>query len=171
MFSAWEPAGTPRPSQTNPSLRILVVDDDIAIRRLNAEVLKRSGYRVDTAEDGEAGWKALQTIGYEPDGYDLLITDHDMPGLTGLDLARKLRAERMAMPIIMATGKLPEEEFIRHPWLQPAAMLFKPYTVAELLATVKQVLRATESDRAHMTPPPIWKSQPPAEGLYGENMP
>jgi DNA-binding response OmpR family regulator len=152
-------------SQTNLPRRILVVDDDSDIRFLNAEVLKRSGYQVDTAEDGEAGWKALHAVSYAPDSYDLLITDHDMPGLSGLDLVKKLRAARMELPVIMATGKLPKEEFTRYPWLQPAATLLKPYTIEELLGIVREVLRTTDSAGAQVKLLPDWRSQPPADGL------
>ena len=58
----------------NPSQRILVVEDDVAIRQLNALVLVRSGYQVDAAEDGAAGWEALHAK-----NFNLLITDHNMP--------------------------------------------------------------------------------------------
>jgi CheY-like chemotaxis protein len=83
--------------QTSPPRRILVVEDDSVIRRLNAEVLTRSGYQVNTVEDGAAAWNAL--VG---DGYDLMITDNMMPTLTGEELLKKLRAARMAVPVIMA---------------------------------------------------------------------
>ena len=146
--------------------RILVVDDDSDILLLNSEVLKRSGYQVDTAEDGEAGWKALHAASYAPDSYDLLITDHDMPGLTGLDLIKKLRAARMELPFIMATGKLPAQELARNPWLQPAATLLKPYSIEALLETVRDVLYATHSSAcAQLPPPPHWQSQPLADPL------
>ena len=118
-----------------PRCRILVVDDDLSLRQLSAEVLSRSGYEVDAAEDGAAAWEALNA-----DSYDLMITDNNMPRLTGIELLKKLYATRMALPFIMATGKLPEEEFTQFPWLQPAATLLKPYTVEELLGTVKKVL-------------------------------
>src|ERR1035441_6822218 len=95
-----EPAGATVQCQTSPPCRILVVDDEPDIRRLNAEVLKSSGYEVDTAEDGKAGWQALQAVTHAPDSYDLLITDHNMPELSGLALVKKLRAARMALPVI-----------------------------------------------------------------------
>jgi DNA-binding response OmpR family regulator len=117
-----------------------VVEDDRDLRQLNARALIHSGYAVDTAEDGAAGWEALQA-----NRYDLVITDNNMPRLTGIELLKKLCAARMALPVIMATGTLPKEEFTRHPWLQPAATLLKPYTVEALLGTVKNVLRATDS--------------------------
>ena len=107
-----EAASTPLQSQTNPPDHILVVEDDNFFRRLNAAVLAQSGYEVDTAEDGAAAWQALNT-----DSYDLLITDNRMPKVSGVDLLKKLRAARMVLPVIMATGTLPKEELARYPWL------------------------------------------------------
>lgn len=126
----------PLQSQSNPLHHILVVEDDTSIRQLIAAMLKRSGYAVDAAKDGAAAWEALNA-----DSYDLLITDNSMPKVTGVELLKKLRAARMELPVIMATGVLPEVEFARYPWLQPAATLLKPYTAVEMLRTVKKVLR------------------------------
>ena len=150
------------PIQHEPSApqHILVVDDDSGIRTFSTRALVGSGYRVDTAEDGAAAWEALQIK-----AFNLLITDNDMPGLTGIELVKKLHSARMALPVIMATGKSPKEEFTRYPWLQPAATLLKPYTIAELLGTVKEVLRATDSPREQVDPLPNWRSQPSAFGL------
>ena len=121
-----------------------MVDDDPDIRCFNAEVLESSGYHVDTAEDGLAGWKALHASCHAPESYALLITDHDMPGLSGLALVKKARAARMALPVIMATGTLPTEDlFTRYPWLHPAVALVKPYSTDQLLGTVEKILRAT----------------------------
>jgi DNA-binding response OmpR family regulator len=119
----------------NLSQRILVVEDEPAIRQFNAQVLARSGYQVDAAEDGAAGWEALHA-----NHFDLLLTDHDMPRLSGLDLVKKVRAARMTLPVILATGALPEEELKRHPWLQLAATLLKPFSPHQLVETVKKVL-------------------------------
>ena len=118
--------------------RILVVEDDIDIRHLNAEVLMDSGYHVDVAEDGAVAWDALQL-----NHYDLLITDNAMPKVTGIELLQKLHAARMMLPVIMATGTLPEEEYTQSIWFHPAAMLLKPYTLADFLRTVKEVLHGT----------------------------
>ena len=138
------PARTALPFQTNPPDHILVAEDDIFFRRLNTEVLERSGYEVDAAADGAAAWQALNT-----DGYDLLITDNSMPRVSGVELLKKLRAARMTLPVIMATGVLPTEEFIRFPWLQPAATLLKPYTGEEMLRIVKKVLREADATADH----------------------
>jgi DNA-binding response OmpR family regulator len=137
------PTGSlPLQCQAKMAHRILVVEDEPDIRRINAVILHRAGYHVDTAVDGLAGWKALQAVRHAPENYDLLITDHDMPGLTGLALVKKLRDAHMALPIIMATGELPMEDLMnRYTWLQPAVTLMKPYSTKALLRTVKAVLR------------------------------
>jgi DNA-binding response OmpR family regulator len=154
-----EPASAPVQCRRSPPPRILVVEDEADIRRLNAEVLKSFGYKVDTAEDGMAGWKALHAARHAPDSYALLITDHDMPELTGLDLIKKLRVARMALPIIMATGRLlPEDLFTRYGWLQPVATLVKPYSVEQLLGTVETVLRTADGARQQIASPPNWLS-------------
>ena len=123
----------------NPPHHILVVEDDLLLRQLNTRALSSSGYEVDVAADGAAAWQAL-----ENDNYDLVITDNSMPKVTGVELLKKLRAARMVLPVIMATGILPEDEFTRCPWLQPAATLLKPYTSEEMLRTVEKVLRETD---------------------------
>ena len=150
-------------SRTDPPLRILVVEDEPDIRRLNAEVLQNSGFKVDTAEDGKAGWKA---VSHAPESYALLITDHNMPGLTGLALVKKLRDARMTLPVIMATAAFPGGDlFIRYPWLQPDAALPKPYTMEELLVTVRSFLHAPDGDCGQDAPPPDRPSQPPVYDL------
>lgn len=130
------PAGAPLTSQPSPPARILVVDDDEEIRHLNTSLLARSGYEVESVQDGAAAWDAL-----ELSNYDLVVTDNRMPKLTGVELLQKLRAARMDVPVIMATGIVPDGEFTQKPWLRPAITLVKPYTIAELLGAVKQVLR------------------------------
>lgn len=122
--------------QSKLPLRILLVEDDAAVRSLNADVLTRVGYVVDTAKDGESGWAALR-IGH----YDLLVTDNTMPGMSGLELIKKVRSEDISMSVILASGTVPAEELNRIPWLQVNALLPKPYTIQELLRTVNQVLR------------------------------
>jgi len=133
--------------EPNPPHHILVVDDEPDIRQLNTEVLIDSGYQVDTAEDGAIAWQALNT-----NSYDLLITDHHLPKVSGIELLRKLRAARMVLPVIMATGHLPKDGFTRYPWLRPAVTLLKPYIVEEFLGAVKKVLRAADNaaDRAQL---------------------
>ena len=154
-----EPASAQVRCGINPAQRILVVDDDISVRHLTTEVLVYSGYRVDTAEDGAVAWDTLQI-----NSYDLLVTDHNMPKVSGVELLKKVRLARMALPTILVSGAMPREELNRHAWLQIQATLLKPYTVPELLGTVKEVLRATEGAREPIAPPNR-QSQPPVVGL------
>jgi len=144
----------------NLPCRILVVDEDRDLRRLYAEALARPGYQVDGAEDGFAGWEALQA-----NHYNLLITEHDLPDLSGVELVRKLRAARMALPVVMAAGRLPKDELAQDPSLQFAATLLKPFAIDALLDTVNNVLRATDSSREQRDPPPKWTCQPLPNGL------
>ena len=148
-------AGAPVQCRTGPPRRILVVEDEPDLRRLNAEVLQNSGYEVETAEDGKAGWEALHATRHSPESYALLITDHDMPGLSGLALVKKVRAARMALPVIMATGRLPAGDILnRYPWLPPAVTLPKPYSIGQLLRMVQAVLRTVGGARAAAPQPP-----------------
>jgi len=117
--------------------RILVVEDEPLMRHLNSKILIDVGYQVDAAEDGAAAWDTLQEK-----SYDLLITDNFMPRVTGVELIEKLRAAHIPVPVIMATGAFPHEEFVKHPHLQPDATLLKPYTAEEFLGAVKKVLCA-----------------------------
>jgi DNA-binding response OmpR family regulator len=146
--------------QATPFNRILVVDDDAELRLLSAAVLVDSGYQVDTAEDGAAGWDALHAK-----HYDLLITDNNMPKVSGVELVKKLRSARMALPVILTSGALPTELLNRQPWLRLAATLAKPFAVDELLDTVKKVLRVTESRYEEIEPLPNSRSQPSEHGL------
>ncbi|MCL4180139.1 MAG: response regulator [Verrucomicrobia bacterium] len=122
-----------------PAHRILVVEDNTVIRELNVRVLALVGYQVDGAEDGVAGWQLL-----DGGSFDLLITDHEMPRLSGLELVKQVRSAGMTLPIIMATGRLPEEELERLPWLQLDATLLKPFSPDQLRQTVKRVLCPAE---------------------------
>ena len=136
------PVGTPIQARTNSLCRILLVDDDPEIRSLYAEVLAESGYHVDTATDGASGWRALKAH-----HYDVLITDNTMPGVTGMELIKKVRSEDMTLPVILASGTVPVEELKLHPWLQLDATLAKPFTITELLDTVEKVLRSADNAR------------------------
>ena len=147
---AGEPGSTPLRSQTDPPHRILVVDEDRDLRQLYAEALAGPAYHVDAAEDGATAWEALKT-----NRYHLLITEHAIPHVTGVELVKMLRAARMALPVVMAAGRLPAQELARNPSLQLAATLSKPFAVEALLDTVKNVLRVTDPAPEQLEPMPV----------------
>lgn len=160
ILPAGESVCAPLQCSTKPPHRILVVEDDRNIRRFSTQALVGSGYQVDDAEDGAVAWEALQIK-----AFNLLITDNNMPKLTGIELVKKLRSARMALPVILATGRLPAEALAQNPSLHLAALLPKPFSTSELLETVRAVLRATDSVPGQLEPLPDWRSQPSAVGL------
>ena len=82
-----------------------------------------------------SGWAALCA-----NPYDLLITDHLMPKITGLDLVRRLRAVPLALPCILISGELPWHEGDLSSLLQPGAAMEKPFSLRDLLAKAKELL-------------------------------
>jgi DNA-binding response OmpR family regulator len=142
MSPAGKPSGASRQHPTNSHCRILVVDDDSDTRQLSVDVLAGSGYEVEAVLDGAGGWEALQAS-----RYDLIITDNKMPRMTGMEMIEQLRSARLALPVIMATGHLPLDEFALKPWLKPDATLERPFSNDELLETVKKVLRPDDGPR------------------------
>lgn len=149
-----EPIFLPLQCRLNPRQSILVVDDDANIRRLDTEVLTGHGYKVDAAADGADAWDILQF-----NHYDLLVTDYNMPKMSGVELLLKLHAACTALPVIMASGTIPTEQLKRHPWLQIDATLLKPYTPEELLATVRNVLHVTNNIIGQVAPLSGWQDQ------------
>lgn len=123
------------PPTGGPRKRLLYVDDDPAIRRICQLVLARAGYDVETADDGVRAWDALRSS-----DHDLLITDHQMPGLTGMELIRQLRRASMDLPVIMASGAMDEVALDELHWLECRHILPKPFSPAQLLATVRDAL-------------------------------
>jgi DNA-binding NtrC family response regulator len=119
----------------NPHRCILVIDDDPDIRQLSVDVLAGVGYDVDAVEDGVAGWKALQAA-----RYNLVITDHKLLRMTGMDMIEKLRSAAMTIPVIVAARHLPTQEFARKPWLKPITMLQRPFSNDELLGAINKAL-------------------------------
>jgi len=119
---------------------ILVAEDDSYTLDLNLRGLTEAGYKVAAAHDGQVAWETLQVF-----RYDLVVTDNCMPRMSGVELIEKMRAAHILHPVIMVTGAVPEAEFAAKPWLQPTAVLLKPYTIPELVAAVNKVLHATDA--------------------------
>jgi len=144
---------------SKPRKRILMVEDDVDIRRLNTEDLRNVGYLVDAVEDGAAAWEVLQL-----NSYHLLIIDQHWPKLSGIELLKKIHDAHMALPVIMITDISPKLEFSEHPWIQPATMLLEPYSSAELLGMVKKALSTNAGVGSEIAPSPTLKSQPVHHG-------
>jgi DNA-binding response OmpR family regulator len=142
---------------------ILVVDDEEDIRHLISSVLASDGFDVNATADGEEAWEALQH-----EHYDLLVTDNEMPRLTGIKLIKRIRDAGMSLPVIVASGFLSTEGVRDYAQLQIAAVIPKPFNIGEFLTTVRTALRVSGEDATadHGTfanaPLPLSTSQPQA---------
>lgn len=123
--------------------RIVVCDDEGHITRAISMKLRKAGFNVETADDGQAALEAVQR-----ETPAMLITDLQMPRMNGIELSRRLRSEPEThdLPIIMLTAKgyeVDENELNSEIWL--SRLMPKPFSPRELLQTVQQILDAVES--------------------------
>jgi len=125
---------SPEPPGNHAMRSILVADDDEDIRNLLKATLGRDGYQVSCTKDGEEAWSQLNLS-----SVDLLITDHDMPLLKGLDLLRRLRRHSLRIPVILISGYMPWNE-VDLDTLTPGFALSKPFSISVLRARVKDLL-------------------------------
>jgi len=133
---------------TITGMRILVVDDDQAVRDALRRALTMQGYDVELAADGE---EALLKVRANPGANDLLIVDILMPRLDGLELTRRLRADGNEIPILMLTAR--DEVADRVAGLEAGAddYLVKPFALEELVARVRALLRRLGTDETATT--------------------
>jgi signal transduction histidine kinase/ActR/RegA family two-component response regulator len=124
------------------SERILAVDDEEVIVALQKKMLESLGYKVTTMTSSIDTLKIFQS---QPDNYDLLITDMTMPGMTGAELAKKVRAIRPDIPIILYTGfsELINKE--KAEAMGVSKYLTKPASIKELAISTREVLDKSKS--------------------------
>ena len=116
---------------------ILFIDDDEILQQLYSEILKEEGHSVTIASDGQ---QALALLNAQ---VHLVITDLNMPRLSGLELLRQLRERSPGTPIIIATGQASQPEELRRFVKEHSGtgLLFKPFQPLELCDAVEQALR------------------------------
>lgn len=117
-------------------MRVLIVDDERELCEQIALILRQQNYTTDTASDGIMG---LEKIFSDP--YDLIILDIMLPGKDGFDVLRELRAENVATPVLMLTAKGEVAHKIKGLDLGADDYLHKPFSMAELLARIRALLR------------------------------
>ncbi len=124
-----------------PARKILIVEDERDILELVTHYLEKEGYRVRSAADGPAGLSAARA-----ERPDVIILDLMLPGMDGLELCRKLRADPGSgvVPVIMLTAKAEETDRIVGLELGADDYLTKPFSPKELVARVKALLRRAE---------------------------
>jgi DNA-binding response OmpR family regulator len=123
--------------------RILVVEDQPDIAELIAMHLRDLGHRVDCVHDGNGGYEAARS-----DRYDLILLDVMLPGRDGLDIVRGLRMDRVRTPVLMLTARSTEIDRVLGLELGADDYLTKPFSIPELQARVKAMLRRVEMQSA-----------------------
>jgi DNA-binding response OmpR family regulator len=110
-------------------MQILVVEDEKAVAHMIAMVLGGPAAKVATARNG---WEALIKIGAITKPFDVVITDHRMPRMTGLELVRQLRAQNFAGKILVLSAHLSDEDIRAYEDLRVDMMMSKPFDFDEL---------------------------------------
>ncbi|TVQ62188.1 MAG: DNA-binding response regulator [Phycisphaerales bacterium] len=121
-----------------PLARVLIIEDEAAIRDGVREALQLAGYATREAPTGQA---ALDTLGDDADGFDLVLLDVLMPGLDGFGVLDAIRRERPTLPVIMLTALDAEADRVRGLRGGADDYVVKPFGAGELIARVEAVLR------------------------------
>ena len=120
------------------SLRILLAEDEDAIARLMLKLLRARGHAVTAVSSGSEAWSLISQY---PADYDALIMDLNMPGLTGLELARKLPSVNFRGAMIVMTGRVTDDDQAELESLGVQAIIQKPFTVEEFLSKFTRVMQ------------------------------
>ncbi len=125
-------------------MKILVVDDERAVRESLRRALELEGYQVELAEDGE---RALEQVA-GPSAPDAVILDVLMPGIDGLEVCRRLRADDNVVPVLMLTARAEVDSRVAGLDAGADDYLPKPFALAELLARMRALLRRAANGEA-----------------------
>jgi DNA-binding response OmpR family regulator len=129
-----------------PKSRILVVEDEAAIRDGLADVLVYHGYEVDTASDGRLGLQRALS-----GRYDLLLLDVMLPGRDGFSICDEVRKADREQPIILLTAKTSDDDMVNGLSLGADDYVTKPFSIAQLVLRIKAVLRRSRAGIALAT--------------------
>ncbi len=132
-------------AEGEPELTVLVVDDDLLVAAGTSAMLEDLGHRVVEASSGAQAIDALRR--YE-DGIHVVITDHAMPGMTGLELAQHIKQSHPGLPVILASGYADIDDLAEY---GPLPRLAKPFRQGELAAAIAAA-RGTASAATNVVP-------------------
>lgn len=118
-------------------IKVLSIDDDRSITRLNESILTKAGYEVTIASDGFEGMNKAEEI--LP---DIILLDLILPGEFGFEVCKRLNnnEKTKGIPIVIVTGSGLEEVAMNEPQIKAAGFISKPYGAKELIAIVEQAL-------------------------------
>jgi CheY-like chemotaxis protein len=152
VFELYFPAATVAHANTNAAARpsslprgngqhILFIDDELALVNLGRRILERNGFRV-TGLTGAAD--AVAAVHANPQAFDLVVTDYNMPRASGVDLARDLVRLRPDLPVMLASGLITDELQIEAAAAGVRQVLGKPYSATDLCAAIHRTLQAAD---------------------------
>src|SRR5258708_13159399 len=124
---------------------VLVIDDDGSLRDTIGLLLEKEGFRPVLAEDGKQGFRQALTL--KP---ALILVDLRMPGMTGVEVCKQLRAAGMKTPLIVLSAIGDEIDKVLLLEIGADDYVVKPFGTRELLARIRAVLRRTSPDAAHV---------------------
>ncbi len=132
--------GTPAPSagaDATAGARVLYVDDDPVLAITVQGLLQRAGWQVNACTNAT---EALARLRAEPTAFDLVVSDYNMPGLSGLDLAREVAAQWPQLPVVISSGYVSDDLRVRAQALGVREVLLKEYTLERLPSLVRALL-------------------------------
>ncbi len=121
----------------NKNMKILIVDDFSTMRRIIKNLLRDLGFNnTSEADDGQTAWPLLQS-----GNYDFLVTDWNMPGMDGLTLLKKVRADDKlsTMPILLVTAEAKREQIIEAAQAGVNGYVVKPFTAITLKEKIEKI--------------------------------
>jgi CheY-like chemotaxis protein len=143
------------------ALRILVVDDEVSVRRSMKMLLEHDGHEVCAVDSGEAALEQIAQLAQRK--FDLVITDFSMPGMYGDELVTRIRKINPDQPIIMCTAFVEDYKVFGGASGHVDALLLKPFSFMELREAIEQVLNDGDPDDKGVTPLEV--DPPPAQNF------
>ena len=123
----------------DPSMKILIVDDMVTMRRIVNNVLKQLGFsNIDEAENGQDGLQKLKSS-----KYDFVVSDWNMPVMTGIDMLRAIRADEQlkAIPVLMVTAEAQQKNLVEAVQAGVSNYIVKPFTAETMQEKLAKIFK------------------------------
>ena len=125
------------------TMRLLTIEDDPMIGESLKKALKADGHAIDWVRDGLEAWEALQS-----QNYDLVLLDLGLPGMDGISLLKKLRAQKNGLPVLILTARDAVQDRVLGLDSGADDYLIKPFSLEELEARIRSLLRRHGNNRS-----------------------
>lgn len=123
----------------DPNMKILIVDDMVTMRRIVKNVLKQLGFsNIDEAENGQDGLQKLKSS-----KYDFVVSDWNMPVMTGIDMLRAIRADEQlkAIPVLMVTAEAQQKNLVEAVQAGVSNYIVKPFTAETMQEKLAKIFK------------------------------